>query len=131
MTELEAARLELVFVDTGAQDYQTLVADLLVGADPQRELEVHLLEGGRDGIGQISEVLAGHDDVDAVHIVAHGTDGAVKLGDTVHIEMKVAEKKETSKTDRGVVSFDVQVANQDGQTVIEGPWTLLMRREQE
>ena len=56
--------------------------------------------------------------------------GAVKLGDTVHIEMKVEEKKETSKTDRGVVTFDVQVANQDGQIVIEGPWTLLMRREE-
>jgi hypothetical protein len=43
--------------------------------------------------------------------------------------MKVAEKKETSKPARGIVFFDVQVVNQDGQTIIEGPWTLMMRRQ--
>jgi len=55
--------------------------------------------------------------------------GMVKFGDTVHLEMKVADKKETSKPDRGIVVFDVHVLNQDEQMVIEGPWTLLMRRK--
>ena len=55
--------------------------------------------------------------------------GMAKFGDTVHLEMKVAEKKETSKPARGIVFFDVQVVNQDGQTIIEGPWTLMMRRQ--
>lgn len=55
--------------------------------------------------------------------------GMVKFGDTVHLELKVAEKKETSKSDRGIVFFDVQVVNQDGQAVMEGPWTLMMRRQ--
>ncbi len=35
-----------------------------------------------DGIEQITEALAGHADLDAVHVLSHGTDGAVKLGDT-------------------------------------------------
>ena len=35
-----------------------------------------------DGIEQISQALAKHDDLDAVHIVTHGTDGAVKLGNS-------------------------------------------------
>lgn len=56
--------------------------------------------------------------------------GAVKFGDTVHLELKVAEKKETSKADRGVVVFDTNVCNQDGKAVIEGRWTLMMKREQ-
>ena len=54
--------------------------------------------------------------------------GAVKFGDTVHLELRVAEKKETSKLDRGVVVFETHVCNQDNQAVIEGKWTLLMKR---
>jgi len=57
--------------------------------------------------------------------------GAVKLGDTIHLELTVAAKKETSKSDRGVVTFDTQVINQEGTTVIEGQWVLMMRREAE
>ena len=54
--------------------------------------------------------------------------GTVKFGDTVHLELKVAEKKETSKSDRGIVFFDAQVLNQSGESVQEGRWTLMMRR---
>ncbi|MGD8814255.1 MAG: MaoC/PaaZ C-terminal domain-containing protein, partial [Anaerolineales bacterium] len=38
--------------------------------------------------------------------------GAVKFGDTVHLELSVAEKKPTSKPDRGVVIFDARMVNQ-------------------
>ena len=54
--------------------------------------------------------------------------GAVKFGDTVHLELKVAEKKETSKPDRGVVVFETKVCSQEGKAVIEGKWTLMMKR---
>lgn len=54
--------------------------------------------------------------------------GATKFGDTVHLELKVLEKKETSKPDRGVVAFETKVCNQEGKAVIEGKWTLMMRR---
>lgn len=54
--------------------------------------------------------------------------GAVKFGDTVHLQLTVVEKKETSKADRGVVKFDAAVINQKGDTVIDGQWTLLMKR---
>jgi acyl dehydratase len=53
--------------------------------------------------------------------------GAVKFGDTVHLELSVVEKKPTSKPDRGVVIFDARMINQDGATVLDGQWTLLMR----
>jgi acyl dehydratase len=55
--------------------------------------------------------------------------GAVKFGDTIHLKLTVKEKKETSKPDRGVVVFGTDVLNQEGQAVIEGYWTLMMRRE--
>ena len=54
--------------------------------------------------------------------------GPVKFGETVHLELTVAEKKPTSKTDRGIVIFATRVINQDGQAVLDGKWTLMMRR---
>lgn len=57
--------------------------------------------------------------------------GAVRFGDTVHLQMTVAEKKETSKPDRGIVFFDTEMQNQDGQVVQAGRWTLMMRRSGE
>lgn len=54
--------------------------------------------------------------------------GAVRFGDTIHLELTVAEKKESSKPDRGVVVFETRVMNQQGKSVIEGQWTLMMKR---
>lgn len=56
--------------------------------------------------------------------------GAVKFGDTIHLRLTVAEKRETSKPDRGIVNFDAEVINQHGAVVIEGQWTLMMKRRQ-
>jgi acyl dehydratase len=56
--------------------------------------------------------------------------GAVKFGDTVHLELKVLEKKETSKPGRGVVIFETHVLNQKGELVIDGKWTLMMKRDE-
>lgn len=53
--------------------------------------------------------------------------GAVKFGDTVHLEMEVTEKKPTSKPDRGVVKFATRVCNQRDEMVLDGEWTLLMK----
>jgi acyl dehydratase len=54
--------------------------------------------------------------------------GAVKFGDTVHLELQVLEKKESSKPDRGVVRFAARVCNQRDELIVDGEWTLLMKR---
>jgi len=56
--------------------------------------------------------------------------GAVKFGDTVHLELRVAEKKETSKPDRGILTINTAVLNQDDKAVIEGQWVLMLKRDQ-
>jgi acyl dehydratase len=53
---------------------------------------------------------------------------AVMFGDTIHLELEVLDKKETSKPDRGVVRFTTQVLNQRDEIVIDGEWTLMMKR---
>jgi hypothetical protein len=49
---------------------------------PDRNVIVYTLDADRDGVEQISEVLADYQDVAAVHIVAEGSWGAVRLGNT-------------------------------------------------
>ena len=52
----------------------------------------------------------------------------VRLGDTIRTEMTVRECKESSKTDRGIVGFDVAVKNQRGEAVATWEQTVMMRR---
>ena len=54
--------------------------------------------------------------------------GAVKFGDTIHLELKVVEKKETSRDDRGIVTFDTIVYNQNKVSIVEGQWVLMLRK---
>ncbi len=75
-------RAELIFVDTSVEHDEPLIAALLVQTDGDRHVTVHMLDKQRDGIGQISKVLAVYQDVDAIHFVSHGTDGAIQLGST-------------------------------------------------
>jgi acyl dehydratase len=53
----------------------------------------------------------------------------VKFGDTVHLVLKVKERKETSKPDRGILVMEANVLNQRDEAVIEGQWTTMMRRK--
>lgn len=55
--------------------------------------------------------------------------GAVRFGDTIHTVLTVAEKKESKKPDRGVVTFNVKTVNQNGESVVEGQWVVMLQRE--
>jgi acyl dehydratase len=54
--------------------------------------------------------------------------GPVKHGDTIRLHSRVVEKKESSKPDRGVVSFARQCVKQDGTVVQEMKATLMYKR---
>ncbi len=54
--------------------------------------------------------------------------GPVKHGDTIHMESKVVDKKESSKPDRGIVTFERKCVKQDGTVAQEMRATLLYRR---
>jgi acyl dehydratase len=55
--------------------------------------------------------------------------GVVRFNDTIRLMLKVAEKKETKKPDRGIVTFDFSVLNQNDESVMEGQWVIMLRRE--
>jgi acyl dehydratase len=52
----------------------------------------------------------------------------VRAGDTIHVELTIRQKKESSKPDRGVLVTDAAVLNQRGETVMTAEWTTLMAR---
>lgn len=49
-------------------------------------------------------------------------------GDTLHVEMLVKSKRETSRTDRGLVVRDFKLINQDGVVVQKGVMTVMVKR---
>lgn len=54
--------------------------------------------------------------------------GAVFFGDTIRLVLKPTEKKESSKTDRGVVTFDCAVLNQRDEKVVDTQWVVMLKR---
>ena len=71
---------ELIFLDRSVAGWGELLSDLDIQKQNGRNLSVVLLDGNRNGVHQISGALAGYTNVSSVHIVSHGSDGLVQLG---------------------------------------------------
>lgn len=54
--------------------------------------------------------------------------GPIKIGDTIKVRIKVTDKRETSKSDRGIVTIQRHVLNQRGELVQEGDTELMIER---
>lgn len=54
--------------------------------------------------------------------------GPVFVGDTIHVKMTIADKRETSKPDRGILVRGYEVINQRDEVVQTGAMTLMIRR---
>jgi len=54
----------------------------------------------------------------------------VFIGDTVHVLMTVIETKEMRRLGGGLVSIDMDVRNQNGESVGKGVWKVLMAASQ-
>ncbi|MCM5680003.1 DUF4347 domain-containing protein [Schlegelella sp. S2-27] len=67
-------RTEIVFVDTRLPNYDEIVAAAAPGA------EIVLLDSNRDGVQQIADALNGRTGIDAIHVVSHGDEGVLLLG---------------------------------------------------
>jgi acyl dehydratase len=52
----------------------------------------------------------------------------VLAGDTIRVEIEVADKRETRKPDRGVVTFRHRVLNQRDEAVMEATITRMIKR---
>ncbi|MDP1774276.1 MAG: DUF4347 domain-containing protein [Methylobacter sp.] len=78
----DGARQELVFVDTDVKNYQELLNDIYKQSDAERNIQVILLDSNSDGIQQITQALSQYHNLDAVHLISHGSDGSVDIGNS-------------------------------------------------
>ncbi|MFV8570620.1 DUF4347 domain-containing protein, partial [Marinobacter sp. SBS5] len=127
LLEEASPRLELVFVDTDTPDYQQLVDDLLSNSDDSRRFEVILLDNNSDGIAQITAALPGYQGIDAIHLISHGEDGAVDLGNTQlnnqnlsAYQYQLQSWAEHLNADADILFYGCELAaSADGQTLID------------
>ncbi len=73
---------EIVFVDLSVPDADALLSDLRAQRDSGRALEIVTIAADQDGLALISETLATRHDIRSVHVLAHGSDGMLQLGNS-------------------------------------------------
>ena len=56
--------------------------------------------------------------------------GPIFIGDTIHVIQRVKEMRETSKPDRGLITFEKELVNQRGEIVQKGTTTVLMAKKE-
>lgn len=66
--------MRFLFVDSSVKNYQSLVETA------KSDTKVVILDSTKDGVAQITEVLAQHQGVEAIEIISHGKEGTVRLG---------------------------------------------------
>lgn len=52
---------------------------------------------------------------------------AIFIGDTLHVKVRIASKRETKKPGRGILTEDVQLINQKGEVVTAAEHVVMLR----
>ncbi|MCW8965022.1 MAG: DUF4347 domain-containing protein, partial [Gammaproteobacteria bacterium] len=125
-TDAEGTK-EIVFIDSRVDDYQLMLDDLMQDSG-DGELEVFMLDGDIDGIGQISDFLQQYTDVDAIHVISHGSDQGVQIGDTWLTQDNLSSYSEAIQAWSDSLSIDADLliygcnlaASADGVSLIDG-----------
>ncbi|MDJ0784048.1 MAG: DUF2341 domain-containing protein, partial [Desulfosarcinaceae bacterium] len=124
-------RWELVLVNANVADADDLVSEIQAG-DANRIIEVVTLDAEQDGIDQVSEILAERSDLSAVHVISHGSDGQINLGNTWLNETTLRANSDavsnwgSALTDSGDILFYgcSIAAEDDGQALVGNLATL-------
>lgn len=51
------------------------------------------------------------------------------FGDTIHVKLKISEKRETKKPDRGIIYREVLLINQKNEVVQKGMMPIMIKRQ--
>ena len=86
------ARSEIAFVDAGVPDRERLLDELRRQAQAGRPIEVIEIGADDDGIALIGRELARRSDIGAVHLLSHGQEGTVRLGNALLDESTLLQR---------------------------------------
>ncbi|MEC5387334.1 DUF4347 domain-containing protein, partial [Uliginosibacterium sp. H3] len=120
---------QLVFIDTTVEHWEELLADV---QKSQPDAEVFVLDATRDGIQQITDMLAGRNDIAAIHVISHGSAGNLVIGSSLVDNITLGAYAESISSWRGALSEDADIlfygcdvaANESGQQLIDQISTL-------
>ncbi|MEG4917265.1 DUF4347 domain-containing protein, partial [Microcoleus sp. B7-D4] len=93
----------IVFIDTKVENYQSLIAGVKPGT------EVVVLDGNKDAIDQITDILALRTNIDSIHIVSHGAPGSLQLGNGCLSADNVETYSEKLQQWRSALSVDADI----------------------
>lgn len=88
----------------------------------------HGLLGLSVASGLINQLGLGEGTVMAFLGLTWNFKGVVRIGDTITVRQLVADKRETSKKDRGILRMAITVLNQHGEVVQDGEHVLMVKR---
>lgn len=88
----------------------------------------HGLLGLSVASGLINQMGIGEGTVMAFLGLTWNFKAVIKFGDTITVHQHVAEKRETSKNDRGILRMAITVLNQNGEVVQDGEHVLMVRK---
>ncbi len=77
ITDNPDSRKEIVFIDSGVDDYQTIVDAI------DSSKSIYLIDSNENGFTKMQSILQSQQDVDAVHIIGHASAGQVVLGNSI------------------------------------------------
>jgi len=78
-------KIELVIIDQSVENSDALVADILSQNEGKKdkELVIITIDSTQSGVDQITEQLSSLGEVDAVHVLGHGDDAQIYIGNDV------------------------------------------------
>ncbi|MCP4095370.1 MAG: DUF4347 domain-containing protein, partial [Planctomycetaceae bacterium] len=80
-TDSSSAR-QLVVIDSQVGDVESLVKDIRAQNSDEIEFDIAILASDANGIEQITKFLDGRECYDAIHVISHGSDGQLQLGNS-------------------------------------------------
>ena len=64
----------IVFIDSAVEDYETITNSF------KENTEFYLINANEDGFKRISEILTDRENIDALHLIGHGSSGQILFG---------------------------------------------------
>ncbi len=83
---------QFVFIDSAVDDIEVLIESF------DDNTEVHIIQSEQDGFAEIENILSNESDVDALHIIGHGSVGQIAFGTAVLNSNTIDTYRDTLKT---------------------------------
>ena len=96
---------QVIFIDSTVEDIETLINSF------DKNTEVHVIQSDQDGFVAMQNILSSQENIDAVHVIGHGSVGQIAFGtavlnsDTLYAYENILQEIGTSLSENGDILF--------------------------